>query len=62
MYILRLDVSDRKIGVSLLDPSFINEAQGPFDSAEITQKRKPYFDVVASQMILQGYPDAGKAQ
>jgi hypothetical protein len=52
MYILRLDVNDRKIGASLLDPSFSNEAQGSFDSAEITQKRKPYFDEVVSQMIL----------
>ncbi len=40
-----------------------NEAHRIFDMAEITQKkRKPYLDVMASQIILQGYLDARKAR
>ena len=40
-----------------------NEAHRVFDLAQVTQKkRKPYLDMIASQLILQGYLDAQKVQ
>jgi putative Holliday junction resolvase len=38
-----------------------NEAHRIFDMAEVThKKRRPFLDVMASQIILQGYLDARK--
>jgi putative holliday junction resolvase len=50
------------IPVVLWDERFsTNEAHRIFDMAQITQKkRKPYLDMMASQIILQGYLDAQK--
>ena len=40
-----------------------NEAHRVFDSAGMSQKkRKPFLDVIASQIILQGYLDAQKGR
>jgi putative holliday junction resolvase len=51
------------IPVVLWDERFsTNEAHRIFDMAQVTQKkRKPYLDMMASQIILQGYLDAKKA-
>ena len=50
------------IPVVLWDERFsTNEAHRIFDMAQVTQKkRKPYLDMMASQIILQGYLDAQK--
>ena len=46
--------------VNLWDERFsTNEAHRVFDMAEVRhKKRKPYLDIMASQIILQGYLDA----
>ena len=48
------------IPVNLWDERFsTNEAHRVFDMAEVRhKKRKPYLDIMASQIILQGYLDA----
>ncbi|HOC45833.1 MAG: Holliday junction resolvase RuvX [Syntrophorhabdaceae bacterium] len=48
------------IPVNLWDERFsTNEAHRIFDMAEVRhKKRKPYLDIMASQIILQGYLDA----
>ncbi|HOW53277.1 MAG TPA: Holliday junction resolvase RuvX [Syntrophorhabdaceae bacterium] len=48
------------IPVTLWDERFsTNEAHRVFDMAEVRhKKRKPYLDIIASQIILQGYLDA----
>lgn len=48
------------IPVTLWDERFsTNEAHRVFDMAEVChKKRKPYLDIIASQIILQGYLDA----
>jgi putative holliday junction resolvase len=50
------------VSVVLWDERFsTNEAHRIFDMAQVTQKkRKPYLDMMASQIILQGYLDARK--
>lgn len=54
----------KKISVPLTywDERFsTNEAHRIFDMAEVThKKRRPFLDVMASQIILQGYLDAQK--
>jgi putative holliday junction resolvase len=51
------------VPVVLWDERFsTNEAHRIFDMAQMTQrKRKPYLDMMAAQIILQGYLDARKA-
>ena len=55
----------RQLGlpVILWDERFsTNEAHRVFDYAQVKhEKRKPYLDMMASQIILQGYLDAQKA-
>ncbi len=48
------------VPVNLWDERFsTNEAHRIFDMAEVRhKKRKPYLDIMASQIILQGYLDA----
>ena len=48
------------VPVNLWDERFsTNEAHRIFDIAEVRhKKRKPYLDIMASQIILQGYLDA----
>ncbi len=48
------------VPVNLWDERFsTNEAHRVFDMAEVRhKKRKPYLDIMASQIILQGYLDA----
>ncbi|HNS78945.1 MAG TPA: Holliday junction resolvase RuvX [Syntrophorhabdus sp.] len=48
------------IGIVLWDERFTtNEANRVFEMAQIShKKRKPYIDVMAAQIILQGYLDA----
>ncbi|OPY02017.1 MAG: putative Holliday junction resolvase [Syntrophorhabdus sp. PtaB.Bin047] len=52
------------IPVTLWDERFsTNEAHRVFDMAEVRhKKRKPYLDIMASQIILQGYLDARSAR
>ncbi len=52
------------IPVILWDERFsTNEAHRIFDMAEVRhKKRKPYLDIMASQIILQGYLDARSAR
>ena len=52
------------IPVNLWDERFsTNEAHRVFDMAEVRhKKRKPYLDIMASQIILQGYLDARSAR
>jgi len=52
------------IPIVLWDERFsTNEANRIFDMAQVTQKkRKPFIDMMASQIILQGYLDAQKNQ
>ena len=52
------------IPVNLWDERFsTNEAHRIFDVAEVRhKKRKPYLDIMASQIILQGYLDARSAR
>lgn len=55
---------ERSMGlpVVLWDERFsTNEAHRVFDTASIShKKRKPYIDMMASQLILQGYLDANR--
>jgi putative holliday junction resolvase len=60
-----MDLADKiresiDIPVNLWDERFsTNEAHRIFDMAEVRhKKRKPYLDIMASQIILQGYLDA----
>ncbi len=52
------------IPVTLWDERFsTNEAHRVFDMADVRhKKRKPYLDIMASQIILQGYLDARSAR
>jgi putative Holliday junction resolvase len=52
------------IPVTLWDERFsTNEAHRVFDMAEVRhKKRRPYLDIMASQIILQGYLDARSAR
>lgn len=52
------------IPVNLWDERFsTNEAHRVFDQAQVRhKKRKPYLDIMASQIILQGYLDARSAR
>lgn len=52
------------IPVTLWDERFsTNEAHRYFDAANVNhKKRRPYLDMMASQIILQGYLDAHKAK
>ncbi|HBL23595.1 MAG TPA: Holliday junction resolvase RuvX [Deltaproteobacteria bacterium] len=52
------------IPVTLWDERFsTNEAHRVFDMADVChKKRKPYLDIMASQIILQGYLDARNAR
>ncbi len=60
-----MDLADKiresiNIPVNLWDERFsTNEAHRIFDMADVRhKKRKPYLDIMASQIILQGYLDA----
>jgi putative Holliday junction resolvase len=60
-----MDLADKiresiDIPVNLWDERFsTNEAHRIFDMADVRhKKRKPYLDIMASQIILQGYLDA----
>ena len=52
------------VPVTLWDERFsTNEAHRVFDEAQVChKKRKPYLDIIASQIILQGYLDARNAR
>lgn len=52
------------IPVTLWDERFsTNEAHRVFDMAQVHhKKRKPFLDIIASQIILQGYLDARSAR
>jgi putative holliday junction resolvase len=53
-----------KIPVTLWDERFsTNEAHRVFEMAQVShKKRRPYLDIMASQIILQGYLDARPAK